>query len=163
MHHPALLTRACLAPRQCCCVQALDERIRGECREEQQALRRQLQEALQDLAIKASLADSWQREVQGLCKRLEQARLHPPCLPGSTDRALPVCSSPPAAICTWCLGTHPRPSSAAPAHHKHLPVALELALCGHHAHACAARRGAPPATPLVHACRRTRTGRSCRA
>lgn len=158
-HHPAPLTRVRLSSRQCCCVQALAERIRGECREEQQALRRQLQEAQQDLAIKASLADSWQREVQGLCKRLEQAR--PACLDLLTGHFL----SAPRLLLPFAYGVRAR--TRAP-HHlhlfiKHLPACLEPALCGHRTHACAARRGAPPATPLAHACRRTRTGRSCRA
>lgn len=54
--------------------QAVVDRIRGECRKDHEQLKQEVKTAQQEVAIKASLAESWQREVQGLCKRLEQVR-----------------------------------------------------------------------------------------
>eukprot|EP00892_Ulva_mutabilis_P003317 jgi/Ulvmu1/1357/UM011_0085.1 len=51
----------------------LDERVRAECRRAQEQAQAEARDAQQALAVKASLADSWEREVQATCKRLEQA------------------------------------------------------------------------------------------
>jgi hypothetical protein len=46
--------------------------VRVECEKAAAAVHEELSNARQDLAVKVALADSWEREVHQLCKRLEK-------------------------------------------------------------------------------------------
>ena len=46
--------------------------MRRECEVAAAEVRAQLSNAKQEVAVKAALADSWEREVQQLCKRLDK-------------------------------------------------------------------------------------------
>lgn len=59
----------------CSKVVAVQERegaVRQECEKAVATTRAELSNARQELAVKVALADSWEREVQQLCKRLEK-------------------------------------------------------------------------------------------
>ena len=52
--------------------QGKEAAVRRECEVAAAEVRAQLSNAKQEVAVKAALADSWEREVQQLCKRLDK-------------------------------------------------------------------------------------------
>ena len=56
-------------------MQGREAAVRRDCEQAGVEARAELSNAKQELAVKVALADSWEREVQQLCRRLEKVLL----------------------------------------------------------------------------------------